>query len=413
MDNDSFDRASDGERDDVTDDTTYRGRSWRPMTPRDPEESHRQASFLELFFDLCFVVAIAQAASELHHAVASDHVVDGTVGYLTVFFAIWWAWMNFTWFSSAYDNDDVPYRLATMVQIVGALILAAGVPRGFEAHEFDVIFFGYAVMRVGLIALWLRAARHDPARRTTALRYAGGLVVAMAGWSVMLVSGSWPLWGWWLMAAVELAVPIWAESAARTPWHPGHIAERYGLFTIIVLGESVLAATGAVQAALDVQGAALNTLLGTIAGGLLILFSLWWLYFAKPAREFLTSSRIAFVWGYGHYFIFASAAAVGAGLAVNVDRITGEGVAGTSAAGAAVTVPVAMFLLVMWALHLRPHRAGLGHVVLIPVTAVTALAATFTPWPVLLTGLATTALVAVSIVLSTRESRVARIDNTG
>ena len=91
------------------------------MRARSPHEPHRTATPPELLFDLVFVVAISEAAQGLHHALGSGHVTDGLLGYLTVFFAIWWAWMNFTWFASAYDCDDLPYRLATLVQIAGAL----------------------------------------------------------------------------------------------------------------------------------------------------------------------------------------------------------------------------------------------------------------------------------------------------
>src|SRR5215208_2229886 len=140
------------------------GAWYRPMVARPTDEEHRTATALELFFDLCFVVAVAQAASALHHQVAGNHVRDGVVGYVMVFFAIWWAWMNFTWFASAYDNDDVVYRLLTMVQITGVLILAAGVPRAFEHRDFDIVFVGYLVMRAGLVALWLRAGHYDADR---------------------------------------------------------------------------------------------------------------------------------------------------------------------------------------------------------------------------------------------------------
>jgi len=136
----------------------------RPMSARDPDEGERAATPLELLFDLCFVVAIAQASAKLHHAVADGRAGSGVVSYLLVFFAIWWAWMNFTLFASAYDNDDVPYRLGVFVQIVGVLILAAGVPRAFSERDFDVVFVGYVVMRIGLVSLWLRAAAHDPGR---------------------------------------------------------------------------------------------------------------------------------------------------------------------------------------------------------------------------------------------------------
>ena len=108
----------------------------RPMRARDSDEQHRSATPLELFFDLCFVVAVAQAAGSLHHALVEDHLKQAALGYPMVFFAIWWAWMNFTWFSSAYDTDDVVYRLATLVQIAGVLILAAGVPRAFNDQNF-------------------------------------------------------------------------------------------------------------------------------------------------------------------------------------------------------------------------------------------------------------------------------------
>src|SRR5919199_835509 len=94
---------------------------------------------------------------------------------LGVFFAIWWAWMNFTWFASAYDTDDVAYRLTTLVQISGALILAAGVPDAMDGSDFAVITAGYVVMRLAMVSQWLRAARADPPHRRSSLRFAAGI----------------------------------------------------------------------------------------------------------------------------------------------------------------------------------------------------------------------------------------------
>ena len=99
--------------------TSPRTEWFRPMTARDPQEEHRTSSPLELLFDLTFVVAIASAAAELHHAISEDHVLPGVLGYLAVFFAIWWAWMNFTWFASAYDCDDALYRVLTVLMMAG------------------------------------------------------------------------------------------------------------------------------------------------------------------------------------------------------------------------------------------------------------------------------------------------------
>jgi hypothetical protein len=114
----------------------------RIMVRRDPGEAYRAATPLELLFDLCFVVAVAQAGGRLVHAVAQGHAGHGVVGYAVIFFAIWWAWMNFTWFATAYDTDDVPYRLVTLVQIAGVLILAAGVPRAFDHSDYSIIVAG-------------------------------------------------------------------------------------------------------------------------------------------------------------------------------------------------------------------------------------------------------------------------------
>jgi low temperature requirement protein LtrA len=370
------------------------------MRARSISEEHRSATPLELFFDLCFVVAVAQAADRLHHALVEDHLATGVVSYAMVFFAIWWAWMNFTWFASAYDCDDVPYRLATFVQITGVLILAAGLPRAFDDRDFTVVTLGYAVMRLALVAQWLRATDSDPARRATATRFAVGVSGCTLGWGVLLLlPDAIRLPMFLVMVAAELGVPVWAERPARTTWHPHHIAERYGLFTLIVLGESVLSTTIAIQSVLDEDAGAAG-LAGILVGAPLIVFAMWWLYFAKPAYVLLRSNSRAFVWGYGHLLIFASAAAVGAGLATAVDGAAGRAHLSAATAGSAVTVPVAIYLLVLWALHLRPHHRGRAVSALVPGAVVLVLGSTASGQPVLVTGLVLAVLVGVSVFLS-------------
>jgi low temperature requirement protein LtrA len=370
------------------------------MTARSPHEAHRASTPLELLFDLVFVVAIAQAASGLHHAISAAHALEGLIGYLMVFFAIWWAWMNFTWFASAYDCDDVLYRLAVFVQIAGALIMAGGVTAMFETRAPNLATIGgYVVMRLALVAQWLRAAVSDQARRKTGHRYAVGITVLQLAWiAPLFVPGIW-IPAFLALAALELALPVWAEGAVPTTWHPHHIAERYGLLTLIVLGESILAATVAVQSALT-SGEALSALLPLIIGGLLIVYSMWWMYFDRPVHDLLTSLRKAIVWGYGHYLVFASAAAVGAGLAVSVDYATHHAKITSVAAGAAVAVPVAVFLLCLWFLHDRP---GYGKTrVMGPVAAALILLTPYSGHAVLLTGTILTALVAVKLVVLRR-----------
>ncbi|BFV59213.1 low temperature requirement protein A [Kitasatospora sp. CMC57] len=379
---------------------------FRRMTPRSKSESHRAATPLELFFDLCFVVAVAQAGSQLAHDLASGHLGHGLYSYAFAFFAIWWAWMNFSWFASAYDVDDVPYRLTTLVQITGVLILAAGVPRIFADQDLTLSVVGYVVMRLAMVTQWLRAAACESGgARTMALRYAAGITVCQIGWGlVLLVPEGARVWVLPLGIVAELSVPALAELHSQSTWHPQHIAERYGLFTLIVLGETVSAATLAMQAALD-EHEALGELIPLATGGILICFAAWWIYFARPVHHLLTSSRRSFLWGYGHYLVLGSAAAIGAGMEVAIEYATGEAHIGAEAATAAVTVPTALYLFTVWLLHARHTKRGPAEVLLLPVAAVAVLACTLLGASgVLAAGLVCAAAVATGVTLHSRQS---------
>jgi low temperature requirement protein LtrA len=377
-----------------------------PMTGRDPDQAHRAATPLELFFDLTFVVAIAQAASSLHHGLVEGHAGDVLLSFPLIFFGIWWAWMNFTWFASAYDTDDAVYRIAVLVQLTGVLVVAAGVPRGLSDHDFGVATFGYVIMRTAMVAQWVRAASSHPDGRRCALRYAAGLATVQVFWVARLALHDGPgLVGFAVLVAVEMAIPYWAESAGRTPWHPGHIAERYGLFTLIVLGESVLSATVGVQVALD-STSSFGELAPVIVGGILIVFFMWWMYFDMPGEQVVARAREsfsdqikgAFLWGYGHYFVFAGAAATGAGLAVAVDQARHHSKLSDTQAGFAITIPVTLFLLAVWTLHYATKTPGPMRTYAVPTGSVLILATSFTPEPVLGTGLILAALVAAAVI---------------
>ncbi len=373
------------------------------MVARPTDERHRTATVLELFFDLCFVTAVAESAAAFEHELAGGRVGHGVLGYALVFFAIWWAWMNFTWFASAYDTDDVPYRVLTLIQITGALIMAAGAARALEDYDFAVVTYGYVVMRLAMVTQWLRAARSDPGRRRSSLRYALGILVVQIGWVGRLaLPHGLGLPSFLVLAAAELAVPAWAERAVRTTWHPHHIAERYGLFTLIVLGESITAATATVRTALDTT-VSLGDIAPLVIGGILTVFAMWWLYFTQDAAERLTSLRMALLWGYGHYVVFASAAAVGAGLAVEIAHLTGHAHLSRGAVAAAYTVPVALYLLVLRLLHRRGRAGALDALWTTGILAV--LATTFTPSPVLATGCVMSALVGAVVALGERRRR--------
>jgi len=361
----------------------------RPLRGRDTSESHRSATPLELFFDLVSVVAIAAAASGLHHALAQDHLSDGLIRYVFSFWAIWWAWMNFTWFASAYDNDDVPYRIAVFVMMAGAMMLAASIPFIFTEFDMGLGVFGYVIMRLALVSLWLRAARHDPARKTTAYRYATGISVCQVLWVLIYFFApvEYFLYIIVLAYACELSVPWWAESSGETTWHREHMIERYGLLTIIVLGESLLALALAMGTAgkISTWDPQLHLL---IASGLVIVFSMWWLYFSEENHHAVDrSTNTGFMWGYGHLVVFGAAAAVGAGLAVQVDFLTDHSVISRFRADAALTIPVSIYLLGLWIVHdSHTHKTGLRRY-LMPTVAVAVGGATWLPLaPILVAG---------------------------
>lgn len=350
---------------------------------RDIHEQHRVSTPLELLFDLVFVVAIAQASAQLHHGIVEHHAQQAILGYLLAFAAIWWAWMNYSWFASAYDDDSTGFRLLTLAQMGGVLVLATGVS-GLFSGDFAAAVAGYVVMRLALCLQWLLAARGDPARRGTCLRYAIGVAVAQLAWVLFLagvsqglISGAGialsmlPLW------CLELSVPVWAERLGTTPWHAHHIAERYGLMVIIVLGECVLGTTNVIAGLWQAHAGSLDLLLLGIAGTLLI-FSLWWMYFLLPSAEALHHHRErAFGWGYGHYALFAAVAAIGAGLEVVADVLTSQPALHAAGQGEAVghgvsplyaitmlALAEALFLATLWALRCQAVRARDRQIVL-------------------------------------------------
>ena len=144
----------------------------------------------------------------------------------------------------------------------------------------------------------------------------------------------------------------WAERTRPTNWHPHHIAERYGLFTIILLGESVLAATTGVQAAVRGSGQRSPSCdLGRRVWSCSFAPLVAVLPRARRATAWRSDRDRSYLWGYGHYGIFAALAAVGAGLEVAVEQTGHHLEVSPVAVGYAVAMPVGVFLLLLWAVH--------------------------------------------------------------
>ena len=345
-----------------------RAHGLRLMSGRDPDEQHRVATPLELLYDLTFVVAFGVAGDQFAHLMAEGHFASGLIGFGFAIFAVCWCWMNFSWFASAYDTDDWVFRVATMVQMVGVIILALGLPQVFHSidagHTIDntVTVAGYVVMRLSMIFLWLRAARQDQPRRRTCQTYAITIGVAQVGWVVLLLAhataAAFFAWGA-LLILIEMVGPVIAERGkGGTPWHAHHIAERYALLTIITLGEGVIGTVASLGAVVGSQGWNVDAVLVAVAG-IGLTFGLWWMYFTVPAGEVLHVYRErVFPWGYGHILIFGSIAATGAGLHVAALYIGHQAHIGATATVMTVAIPVGVFAFALFALYAYLVRSG-------------------------------------------------------
>lgn len=368
-----------------------------PMRPRDPGEDGRVASTLELFFDLVFVVAVSVASVQLHHQLTEDHVVDGLVSYAMVFFAIWWAWMNFTWFATSFAVDDWLYRVLTFVQMAGVLVLAAGIQPVFEDDDLRLVIVGYVIMRVAMVAQWLRAARADEATRRTCLTYAAGISLVQVLWiAVLALPDDVVPVAFVVLLLAELAVPVVAERRGTTPWHPHHVTERYGLFTLILLGESLLGSANAVLEALH-DDTALVPLLSVALLAFVTTAALWWIYFWPPHHRAITSLATSLRYGYVHYLVFAAAGALSAGIEVEIDALTDHSELTDVAAAFTVTVPVALFVLGIWWITLRANADGVVNTV-VPLGALLVLLDPVLPVPFALTSVVLVLVVAVLVV---------------
>jgi low temperature requirement protein LtrA len=331
----------------------------RRMGGRDPHEAHRAATPLELLFDLTFVVAFGLAASQFAHMIAEGHYGQALLGFGFSGFGICWAWINFSWFASAYDTDDWIFRVATMVQMIGVLVLALGVPRLFASLElggFDnsILVLGYVIMRASMIFQWLRAAKQDPERRRTCLTYAATVAIAQVGWTALIfldLSGVVTFAAMVVLFLIELTGPYLAEKAGGTPWHAHHIAERYCLFAIIALGEGVVGTVAALSAVIESQGWTIDAALVGLAG-VGLTFGMWWVYFVVPAGGILHAHRErAWVFGYGQVFTIASIVATGAGLHVAAYYIERTSHISELATVLSVAVPVSIYLASVYAIY--------------------------------------------------------------
>ena len=278
----------------------------------DPIQS-RRVSWLELFFDLIFVAAVAQVGVPL----GEDYTVHGLVRYALMFLLIWWAWLGHTMYSTRFDADDVVQRLLTLLQIFAAAAMAANAKAAFDSRDSAGFGAAYAVLRAVLVVQYLRARRLKETHRLTTL-YSVGLGAAAFLWGLAaVIPAPARFWLWAMALLIDMATPWLAvQYTHKCPPDAEHLPERFGLFTIILLGESV----AAVMHGMESQETWSPSAAISAFTGLSLAFGYWWWYFdgARGAAErHVTSGRKTFlfqVWSYAHLPLYLSIAVLGVGV---------------------------------------------------------------------------------------------------
>jgi low temperature requirement protein LtrA len=284
----------------------------RPPVLRHGGEGERHATWLEVFFDLCFVAAIAA----LTHDLRLDPSWAGVLRFAGLFVPVWWAWTSFSWYATGFDNDDDRYRLAMLAAMLGVIALSVGIG-GVARGEIAGFVLPYAFMQGLLALLFLRSRRHATHERAFTTVYALGSALGAAIWLGSLwVPAGLRVVSWALGMAVLMTAPMIAARAMPIEaFDASHIAERYGQFTLIVLGESIVAVASGAAATGWNAGA-----LVTGAAGFGVAACVWWVYFEFIEAPAFVRGRLVpgFVWGYGHLMIFAGIAAAAAGVLLAV-----------------------------------------------------------------------------------------------
>lgn len=283
----------------------------------------RRASYLELFFDLVFVVAIAQLAHEL----VLDHSLRGFGVFAALFLPVYLAWLGFSIYADRFDTDDVVFRLVIFTAMLAIAALAIEIPD--VAHGDSTGFvLAYVVLRSLMVGLYLRSYRHVPLARPLIARYAWQYSLGIGVWLVSLAfpaPARYVLWG--VALAWELSVPTLARRLfTAVPVHGSHVPERYALFTIIVLGEAIVVVALGTSGSEWAFSAAVVAVLGFASAA-----AIWWVYFGGGGEVTMRPSPAPIlVFTHVHIPLLAALTAFSAGVGIAIEEASSSGLdAGT------------------------------------------------------------------------------------
>jgi low temperature requirement protein LtrA len=269
------------------------------------DQGERHATWLELFFDLVFVICIA----EVVHTLEDYPSLGDFLGTAGLFVAVWWAWVGYTVYADRFDTDDLLHRVLVLGGMLAVIAMALSIHDALHggAARFAVAF---VAVRGIVLLLNARARRHAAAARPLLNLYLTAFSIGASLWLVSVFvpePARYVLWGVALL--IELSAPwVGRHQIAKAPIHANHLVERFGLFTLIVLGESVISvAQGAAEA--DWTAATV----AAAVGGFLAVACLWWLYFDRIDDGTVRSVLRGLIWNYTHLPLLAALVSVAVG----------------------------------------------------------------------------------------------------
>jgi low temperature requirement protein LtrA len=331
------------------------------LWPADPR-NHRRVTWMELFFDLIFVGAVAEVGIPL----GSHYSPSGLFRYTFLFVLIWWAWSGHTLYSTRFNTDDLVHRLLILLQSFIAAVMAANARDALDSESSAGFGAAYAGMRLILVAQYLRA-RRLPETRALTTRYAIGFGVAAIIWIASALVDIPARYFLWTMALIiDFGTP-WLARRHTLAFPPDatHFPERFGLFTIILLGEFVISVMHGIESQESWSFSAASTAFASMAFG----FILWWWYFdvARNAdeRRIRTKKQAALfqVWNYAHLPLFLGIGIAGVGFrrAISLEADAHLSASETQILTAAVAVLMVALISMGATSDAAQKRCGLGN----------------------------------------------------
>lgn len=272
------------------------------------DELERKATWLELFYDLAFVGILAQ----LSHFLYIEPSWENVALFAFLFVPAWWIWNSTTYYNERYERNDIRHRVFTFIGMIPLAGIAYAIHSGLE-HAANIYAISYILSRILIIYLWISAGSSSIEKKLSR-QFAIGFIISVVLWSISLfIPGpfKYVLWGTGLI--IDMITPMFTLSTQlqmpKISVH--HIPERFGLFTTLTIGETVIGAINGFAANhhIDIWIGAAGAL------GLVVSFLIWWLYVDHVLyRLFKKNIWAILTWSYLHLPLSIGITAVGAGI---------------------------------------------------------------------------------------------------